>query len=81
MFGLCMPVGETYLQLTNGKLESIMMSDEEKPKHHIMTSKYVLDAIKHVGYKNVKAIIYQPDYHYNKHKTIVPMADYYYEHA
>ena len=74
-----MPVGETYLKLTNGKLESIMMSDESKPKEHIMKSKYVFNAIKRVGYKNVEAIIYQPDYHYNKRKTIVTMAEYYYE--
>lgn len=81
MFGLCMPVGETYLELNNGKHESIMLSDETQPKKHIMTSKYVLEAIKRVGYKNVKSIIHQPDYHNNKNKTVVSMAEYYYEHA
>lgn len=81
MFGLCMPVGETYLQLTNGEMRSIMMSDESNPRKNIMENKYVLQAIKAVGYKNVEAIVYQPDYHYNKRKTIVTMAEYYYEHA
>ena len=77
MFGLCMPTGETYLLLTNGKKDCIMINDECKPKKFIMNSKYVLKAIKHVGYKNVDAIVYEWD----NHKTVVSMAEYYYEHA
>lgn len=81
MFGLCMPTGETYLRLINGKQRSVMLSDETNPRKHIMANKYVLQAIQAEGYKNVEAIVYQPDYHYNKNKTVVTMAEYYYEHA
>lgn len=79
MFGLCMPRGETYLKLANGELKSIMMSDESNPKKHIFEDEYVLKAIKHIGYKNVEAIIYQPDYRNNNRKTVVSIAEYYYE--
>lgn len=81
MFGLCMPTGSTYLLLKDGKMRNIMMSDESKPREHIMTDKYVLQAIQAVGYKNVTAIIYQPNHRSSKNQTKVSMADYYYEHA
>ncbi len=75
MFGLCMPTGDTYLLLNNGKTESIMLSDETQPRKHIMESKYVLSAIKRHGYKNVNAIVYER----NNKKVVVQMADYYAE--
>lgn len=81
MFGLCMPTGETYLLLNDGTERSIALNDTTKPREFIMTNKYVLDAIKSVGYKNVQAIIYQPNFKVRKNLTKVSMADYYYEHA
>ena len=81
MFGLCMPTGDTYLLLKDGKQESIMLSDESNPRKHIMTNKYVLSAIKRIGYNNVEAIVYQPNYKTHKNETKVLMADYYAEHG
>lgn len=75
MFGLCMPTGETYLLLKGGKQECVMLNDEIHPRKFIMEDKYVLGAIKRVGYQNVDAIVYERD----GRKTIVSMADYYAE--
>ena len=75
MFGLCMPMGETYLLMKGGKQESVMLSDETQPRKHIMECKYVLSAIKRVGYQNVDAIIYER----NGKKIKVSMEDYYAE--
>lgn len=77
MFGLCLPTGDTYLIFKNGKTESIMLTDETEPKKFIMNSKYVLEAIKYRNYKDIEAIVYE----YNNHKTVVSMAEYYYENA
>ena len=77
MYGLCMPTGEVYLILKDGTKKSIMLSDLVNPRKEIMESKWILDYIKHKGYKTIDAIMYE---RYG-HKTIVPMADYYYEHA
>lgn len=81
MFGLCMPTGETYLLLKDGKIDSVMLSDESNPRKHIMTDKYVLSAIKRVGYKNVESIVYTQNYKNNTNKVVVSMADYYAEHG
>lgn len=79
MFGLCMPTGTTYLVLTNGKAKDIMMNDESNPRKFIMTDKYVFQAVKSTGYKNVEAIVYQRNYRDSSRKVVVPMADYYAE--
>ncbi len=75
MFGLCMPTGNTYLILRDGKQESIMINDEVNPRKFIMTDKYVLSAVKRHGYENVEAIVYER----NDRKITIPMADYYAE--
>ena len=80
MFGLCMPTGETYLVMKDGKMESIMMSDEGNPKKHIMNDKHILETIKHKGYQNIDAIVYTTNYKGGK-ETKVSMADYYAEHG
>lgn len=72
-----MPTGEAYLLLKNGKYESIMLTDEVRPKEFIMNDEYVLKAVKRVGYENIEEIVYER----NNHKTIVSMAEYYYEKA
>lgn len=77
MFGLCLPTGEVYLTLKDGKKDSIEMSDLVNPKKEIMEDKWILKCIKKKGYQNIEAIVYE---RYG-HKTVVPMADYYYEHA
>ena len=77
MFGLCMPTGETYLILKNGIEKTIMLSDEEQPRKHIFESEHVLNGVKSIGYENIDKIVYKR----NNHKTIVSMAEYYYEHA
>ena len=77
MFGLCMPTGETYLVMKDGKLESIEMTDELKPIEYIMTDKYILQWVKKKGYQNVESIMYER----NGKKAIVSMADYYAEHG
>ena len=79
MFGLCMPTGSTYLLYNNGKMETIILSDESDPKKFIYNNKYVLGAVKRVGYKNIKAIIYESSR--RGKKTIVTMADYYAENG
>lgn len=81
MFGLCMPTGSTYLLLKNGKTRSFMMSDENNPRKHIMTNKHILMEIKAVGYKNVDAIVYQPNYRSHKNEVKIGMAEYYAEHG
>ena len=81
MFGLCMPTGEVYLVMKDGKLENIMMTDESQPRKMIMNSQHILNAIKHRGYKNIESIVYSTDYKHNGKKTIVSMADYYAEHG
>lgn len=77
MFGLCMPTGEVYLTLKNGKKDSIEMSDLSNPRKEMMEDEWVLKNIKRVGYKNVDSIVYE---RHNK-KVIIPMADYYAEHG
>lgn len=75
MFGLCMPTGEVYLILKDGKKDSVMLSDLTNPKKEILKDKYVLQAIKRVGYKNVSCIAYEN----GNHITQISMADYYAE--
>ena len=77
MFGLCLPTGEVYLILTNGKKDSIEISDLVNPKKEILEDKWLLEHIKKIGYQNVKQIVYER----NNKKTIVEMAEYYYEKA
>ena len=77
MFGLCMPSGDVYLNHTDGKHESIIITDLSNPRKYIMESEHVLKWIKHYGYKNIESISYERD----GRKIVIPMADYYYEHA
>ena len=77
MFGLCLPSGETYLLMKDGKMESIEMSDEVNPRKHIMNDKDILQWVKNRGYKNIEAIVYKR----NNKKTIASMAEYYAEHG
>lgn len=75
MFGLCMPEGEVYLILNDGKTYNIMLCDLEKPKKEMLEDKYVLQAIKRVGYNNVKCIAYTR----GNYTAQISMADYYAE--
>lgn len=77
MFGLCMPTGEVYLVLKDGKKDSIEISDLVHPKKEILEDKWILKRIKQLGYNNVDAIVYER----HNHKTIIPMADYYAENG
>lgn len=77
MFGLCMPTGELYLQLKDGKLENIAIVDLINPRKDIFAEDYILRAIKHYGYKNVEAIIYKRD----SYKLKISMAEYWFENA
>ena len=77
MFGLCLPTGEVYLVLKDGKKDSVEISDLSNPRKEILEDKELLDYIKKIGYNNVEAIVYE---RYNK-KTTVSMADYYAEHG
>lgn len=75
MFGLCMPEGEVYLLMKDGKKDSIEICDLVNPRKEILTDKYVLIAVKKAGYKNIEAIVYER----NDKRTVVKMADYYAE--
>lgn len=77
MFGLCLPTGEVYLILKDGKKDSIEFTDLASPRKEILEDKMILGKIKEHGYKNVEAIVYE---RYSK-KTIVSMAEYYAEHG
>lgn len=77
MFGLCMPTGELFLLLNDGKKESIAIVDLIQPRKEILEEDYILKAIKHYGYKNIDTIIYER----NNKTTKVKMAEYYYENA
>ena len=77
MFGLCMPTGEVYLLLKDGTKDSIEMSDLCNPRKEMMEDKWIVKAVKRVGYKNVEQIVYER----YSNKTIIPIADYYAEHG
>ena len=79
MLGLCMPTGEVYLVLKDGKKDSIEITDLVNPRKEILEDKWLLDCIKKMGYKNVEAIVYERK-KYNE-KVVVLMADYYAEHG
>ena len=79
MFGLCLPTGEVYLVLKDGKKDSIEISDLSNPRKEILEDKELLDYIKKIGYNNVEAIVYERK-KYNE-KVVVSMAEYYAEHG
>lgn len=79
MFGLCLPTGEVYLVLKDGKKDSIEIADLSNPRKEILEDKGLLDYIKKIGYNNVEAIVYERK-KYNE-KVVVLMADYYAEHG
>jgi len=80
MFGLCMPKGKTYLIMNDDNLETIDMIDELHPRQYIMNDEYVLNAVKHRGYQNIKAIVYNPNYK-GKKEIKITMAEYYAENG
>ena len=77
MFGLCLPSGEVYLILKDGRKDSIEMSDLVNPRKELLTDKWILKYIKEIGYQNVEALVYERD----NTKVVVPMADYYAENG
>ena len=77
MFGLCMPEGEVYLLMKSGGRECVMMADLISPRKELLNNSNILKAVKHYGYKNVEAIMYER----NGCKVIISMADYYAENG